>query len=96
MSRDELDLGDGHSLVFASYQDEPRVGANIVHRTPEGSVCWGWITFSGRAWDRSFGGAVIIPTWTVERDEPLTLSPSILCRTCGDHGFVRDGKWVRA
>lgn len=27
--------------------------------------------------------------------DPLTISPSLLCR-CGDHGFIRDGKWVAA
>jgi hypothetical protein len=33
--------------------------------------------------------------WQVESWEPLTLSPSILCH-CGDHGFIRDGRWVPA
>jgi hypothetical protein len=32
--------------------------------------------------------------WTVESQEPLTLSPSILRIECGCHGFIRDGKWV--
>lgn len=26
----------------------------------------------------------------------LTLAPSILCKTCGDHGFIREGRWVAA
>lgn len=34
--------------------------------------------------------------WTVERADPLTLSPSIACRSCGDHGYIRDGCWVPA
>lgn len=34
--------------------------------------------------------------WTVEQDEPLTLSPSLLCRACGHHGWIRDGRWVPA
>ena len=34
--------------------------------------------------------------WTLESLEPLTLSPSLLCRWCGRHGFIRDGKWVPA
>ena len=36
------------------------------------------------------------PTWHVEQWEPLTLSPSLLCCVCGDHGFVREGRWVPA
>lgn len=34
--------------------------------------------------------------WTIEAVEPLTLSPSILCRQHGTHGFVRNGEWVPA
>ena len=40
------------------------------------------------------GGAS--PVWTVESYDPLTLSPSLLCRACGDHGYIRGGRWVRA
>jgi hypothetical protein len=32
-------------------------------------------------------------TWHVESFEPLTLSPSLLCRTCGRHGYIRGGAW---
>jgi len=35
-------------------------------------------------------------TWTVESWEPLTISPSILRKACGCHGFIREGKWVPA
>jgi hypothetical protein len=34
--------------------------------------------------------------WEVVTWEPLTLSPSLLCRECGDHGFIREGRWVPA
>jgi hypothetical protein len=39
--------------------------------------------------------------WTVEAGEAgtwegLTLSPSVLCRRCGHHGWIRDGRWVDA
>lgn len=92
---DSIDLGDDHVLTFSSYKDQPRVGASVQHKKPDGTDCDGWVAFAGRAWADSFGPGAIA-TWTVEQDEPLTLSPSILCRTCGDHGFVRDGKWVKA
>ena len=32
--------------------------------------------------------------WQVESWDPLTVSPSLLCTACGDHGFIRDGRWV--
>ena len=34
--------------------------------------------------------------WTVTQNEPLTISPSILCGNCGVHGWIREGKWVKA
>lgn len=34
--------------------------------------------------------------WTVEQREPLTISPSVLCRACGRHGFIRGGRWCPA
>lgn len=34
--------------------------------------------------------------WTVESHDPLTLSPSILCKRCGHHGYIRNGQWVPA
>ncbi len=34
--------------------------------------------------------------WAVESADPLTISPSILCGSCGTHGFWRAGRWVPA
>ena len=94
-NRDEIDLGDGHRLVFSGYEGEARVGGNVMHTPIEGKCSGdGWIAFEGRSWARSFNRQITV--WTVESDDPLTLSPSILCRACGDHGFIRNGKWVRA
>lgn len=36
------------------------------------------------------------PKWTLVSDEPLTLHPSVLCRTCGLHGWIQQGRWVSA
>lgn len=33
--------------------------------------------------------------WQVQSWEPLTLSPSLLCH-CGDHGWIREGRWHAA
>lgn len=34
--------------------------------------------------------------WHKSSDDPLTITPSILCRTCGLHGFITKGRWVPA
>lgn len=36
------------------------------------------------------------PRWKMEKADPLTLSPSILCQICGHHGFIQNGQWVPA
>lgn len=86
------DIGDGHEISFVFYKDDQRAGMNVRHKTPAGEPCEGFITFEGSAWAKEFSNAV---TWKVENWDPLTISPSLLCR-CGDHGWIREGKWVRA
>lgn len=89
----DLDLGAGHWLAFAEYEGDARAGARVPHLKANGELCEGWITFVGSSWAAAFDNK--IPTWTVQSWEPLTVSPSLLCRACGDHGFIRDGRWVR-
>lgn len=32
----------------------------------------------------------------ITNDDPLTVTPSILCPDCGLHGFITGGRWVQA
>jgi hypothetical protein len=32
--------------------------------------------------------------WDLVSDVPLTRSPSLLCRVCGYHGYITNGRWV--
>jgi len=102
----DLDLGDGHLLWWTvwkpyrscnpQYVDLPDVdpfGAIISHSTPAGVECWSGVHFKSEAQARVFGGH---PSWDLVSKDPLTLTPSLLCRLCGDHGFITAGKWVRA
>jgi len=34
--------------------------------------------------------------WDVVSVEPLTLVQSLLCRICGHHGHLREGRWIPA
>lgn len=88
------DIGDEHFIKFASYKDDPKSGATVRHKKSDGSICDGWIDFDGSAWAQEFNNNITV--WQVLSWEPLTLSPSIACRSCGDHGFIRNGKWERA
>ena len=102
---EKLDLGHDHTLRFVGwspdrklnpkYADLPdveKVGAIIAHKKPDGSWCEGSILFDSEVSRRVFANR---PRWTVESWEPLTLSPSIL-DSCGDHGFIRESRWVPA
>lgn len=103
---DKVDLGDGHRIGIAVWDPDldlnpglqpvagqlpAEVSAIVTHTTPDGGECEGAITFDVPLAREHFSG----PYWTVESRDPLTLSPSLLCH-CGDHGFIREGRWVRA
>lgn len=34
--------------------------------------------------------------WQLDSKDPITISPSIHCQTCGTHGWIRNGEWVDA
>ena len=89
-----IDLGDSHTLQWSRYKDDAHAGATVAHKKPDGSDCAGFISIAGGQWAKEFESG--IATWTLESVDPVTLSPSLLCVNCGDHGFVRQGKWVRA
>lgn len=94
----DLNLGHDHFLRWvAQGPNGPRVGAEIFHRPApgrrggygDGSLCLSiplWDARSGYPADR---------LWELcgAADERLTISPSVLCDVCGDHGWVENGKW---
>lgn len=86
----DVDLGSGHWLRWTfrcQGEDSPRerIGALITHKNGD---CWSQVMFS--PYDDG-------PTWGFDGNlESPTFAPSILCRLCGDHGFIRQGEWVTA
>jgi hypothetical protein len=90
-----IDIGEGHWIKFAHYKGEV-AAINDYHLKADGTLCAGFISFRGRTWSKQFESNPAHQAWDVVCDEPLTLSPSLLCRACGDHGFIRAGRWVRA
>lgn len=96
----DLDLGDDHRLKFTKCGGPgtptyDRCGAIVMHKRPDGTFCEGSIMFDLPGLREVFQYRAY---WTVEKWDPLTLSPSLACKAlgCSDHGFIRDGKWVRA
>ena len=77
----------------ANLPDVERYGLLIFHRNPAGERCAGFVTFAGDVQRQLEPNRPNV--WQVESWEPLTISPSVLC-SCGDHGFIQDGRWVPA
>lgn len=104
---DDLDLGSGHWARYVAwapdrdlnpqYADVPDVdhwGLIVGHTHPDGEVCEGMVTFDGPVQQRV---AASQNRWQVSGPwESVTLTPSIQRRECGDHGFIRNGRWVAA
>jgi hypothetical protein len=92
---------------YEGLPDVERLGATIIHRVgpmephPGYSGLWGvpgWcagsVQFKAPETEpvlHVFHGA----TWDVMSWEPLHIEPSVLC-ACGDHGFIRNGRWQPA
>ncbi len=93
-----LDADHFYTLAVGSYSTraDNLVGCILWHRCADGiRACGGFVRFEPEP-DRPDK-----PLWTVQSIEPLTISPSVLCKgeygDCGGaHGFIRGGVWVPA
>lgn len=77
------------------------IGIIFDHPSHAGTRCRGFVGFDVPANDLT-NLAKDRPRWKVESWDPLTLSPSIRCtagpkgQECGEHGWIREGRWVKA
>lgn len=86
------DIGDGCSIAFY-YPPEGEHAEGLLWRhdcpdDPRGPAHGGDGIPFGPPYDGHH--------WRVREWVPLTLDGSLLCRACGRHGFIRDGRWVVA
>lgn len=85
-----VELGGDHLIRQVDRLGVP-AGWIEAHRDPLGEWCAGMVNRNGSR--ACIEGR---PGWAVESEDPLTLSPSVLCTTCGSHGFIRAGRWADA
>jgi hypothetical protein len=86
-SEDQLDLGHGHLFAAVLDNNNQLVGWLHTHpdkRSPTGTLCQSFCAV------RPLNGS---PVHQIISVEPLTLLPSLLCRMCGAHGHVTNGRW---
>jgi hypothetical protein len=83
-----VDIGHGVSIELRCIRGED-VPCGVAYQHPDGKggVCEGWAPFKSAKQESG---------WDVQSFYPLTISPSLLCRACQHHGFIREGKWVPA
>lgn len=106
---DWADLGNDHRMQyfrwspnrdlnpqFAAAPDIEKFGAFIAHQTSSGADCMGGIYFDSEAARQVTPPGHHGQFWQVQSWEPLAITPSVLCRTCGDHGWITGGRWVPA
>lgn len=84
----DLWLDADHAIQFhaTSVTDTERGGALFIHRDKRNPEKW---CIGGFQWRGATG-----PNWTLVSMEPFHVEPSIHCFTCGEHGWIRDGKWI--
>jgi hypothetical protein len=104
---EEIDIGHGHFIEYFCWKpdrdlnpqydgipDIEKCGLQVRHSAPDGTECCSAIHFDLPEVKTIFPDPRGL--WSVESWEPLTISPSLLCLRCGDHGFIRGGKWEPA
>ena len=87
----DLWLDENHCIEFTKLRDDVfPCGAILWHRKPYNalSATSGWCA-RGFQWR---GPGI---HWELHSLSPLHVEPSIRC-SCGEHGFIRDDKWVPA
>jgi len=89
---DAVDIGHGTWISFMRDRDGNEIGINEWHNCKHDFTA-GSVYFDNEAARRAWP---VGQFWTVEQREPLTISPSVACGTCGHHGFIRNGQWVPA
>lgn len=102
---DHHDLGDGHSFIWICDRSGKAIGLMEHHMPgpdarPGAKYCGGYV-----CWTPADKQDVATP-WRASNhqllaggpgdEQHLTLAPSLACRNCPSHGFIRDGKWTEA
>lgn len=91
---DRIDLGGGVQIVYEPWGEIGKAGVAVFHTNPTtGAGCVGAIMFDLPGVRETFPDK---DAWQVESWDPLTVSPSLLCGACGNHGWIRSGAWVSA
>lgn len=87
-------LGHQHWYTIEVDQQGREVGCLVWHPHPStpGGIHAGGVLFDTEAGQATQRNAA---HWHLVSRDPLHIEPSVLC-SCGDHGFIRNGRWESA
>jgi hypothetical protein len=97
------DVGDGHAYSLYVNSDRVPIGALVKHPIHEDDEvcrwrgeCVGSILFAVPEEEPYVvNGGKRRAQWDVVALDPLHVEPSLACH-CGDHGYIRGGRWEAA
>jgi hypothetical protein len=98
----KVTTGPGRSMKAVSEGESDRIVGYIETHPRKGDPereCRGFLYIDAEAAKKADMGRTgdnAHPVWEVKQEDPLTLTPSIECLECGNHGYVTAGKWVPA
>ncbi len=97
MSRPQ-DIGDGVTIELKTDARDRFVGLLWRHPCRVGlqdgaGSRVGEILFD-KPWNRQDPALAGRHLYELASWEPLTMPESLLCRNCGTHGYIREGRWV--
>jgi hypothetical protein len=85
-----VDIGNGVSACEFRHEPNAQLHIAYLHKcNHRGLERHGGLVFAAVPVSDSGSGR----DWKLEQREPLTISPSLLCVTCGHHGFITNGTW---
>lgn len=91
MKSGRISLGvEGHTFDKVYDGEDHWVAIHEWHPSPMGE-CGGFVAFDTP--EAHLVTTPQSPKWMVKNWDPLTLTPSLLCRRCGNHGFITSGVW---
>jgi hypothetical protein len=84
-------IGEDHYADWDTQGTARRIGLHTWHWDAVNEHwCGGWLGFT------NVQGSLPLSKHQLVSEEPLTVSPSLLCPRCQCHGFIRDGRWSPA
>lgn len=92
-NRDGVYIGHEHFVNgIVAEAGGPTIGYHVWHPCRDGKPMPGaiWLDIPELPADLRRDGR---PVWQLVSREPLHVEPSVLCRACNDHGWIRNGRW---